>query len=77
MSSEIKRCETCSGRKQVMGLGWMIKDCPGCHGIGWIKKEKYPEENSYSEIDEGLKNGEEETGIVERVTPKRGRKSKR
>jgi Ribonuclease G/E len=33
----IERCSSCSGKKKVVGLGSIIKDCPYCKGIGHIK----------------------------------------
>lgn len=31
------RCCHCKGRKQTMGLGAMLKDCPECKGVGYVK----------------------------------------
>jgi excinuclease UvrABC ATPase subunit len=33
----IERCSCCLGKKTIMGLGSMIKDCPECDGIGHVK----------------------------------------
>lgn len=33
----ITRCEMCMGKKTILGLGCLIKDCPGCKGIGHVK----------------------------------------
>ena len=33
----IQRCETCMGKKTIIGLGCLIKDCPSCKGVGHIK----------------------------------------
>lgn len=30
-------CDNCKGRKQVIGLGNIQKDCPSCRGIGWVE----------------------------------------
>lgn len=40
--SDTQRCSECSGKKKVMGLGLLIKDCPTCEGIGWVKKDVKP-----------------------------------
>lgn len=32
------RCETCNGKKEVMGLGCMMKKCGSCDGSGWQKE---------------------------------------
>ena len=34
--ADVNRCHLCGGRKQVMGLGCMMKDCYECNGVGWI-----------------------------------------
>lgn len=36
----ITRCTSCLGKKTIVGLGMIIKDCPNCDGIGHIKIEK-------------------------------------
>jgi DnaJ-class molecular chaperone len=33
----LDRCPACVGKKKIMGLGSMIKDCPECHGVGYVK----------------------------------------
>ncbi len=35
----IKRCEACSGRKTVTGIGSMIIKCKDCNGVGHFKVE--------------------------------------
>lgn len=30
------RCDECQGKKVVMGLGCMQKDCSKCKAIGWL-----------------------------------------
>ena len=30
------RCPCCHGRKQIMGMGGMKKDCGNCNAIGWV-----------------------------------------
>jgi hypothetical protein len=29
-------CDVCKGRKTMVGLGNLTKDCPYCNGVGWI-----------------------------------------
>jgi hypothetical protein len=33
----LDRCPVCVGKKKIMGLGSMIKDCYECHGVGYVK----------------------------------------
>lgn len=36
-----KRCDGCNGRKVVIGLGMIEKDCPVCAGVGYVgEKDK-------------------------------------
>ncbi len=30
-----RRCETCGGKKEVVGLGSMKKKCASCDGVGY------------------------------------------
>ena len=32
-------CSICRGRKKILGLGSMMKECPSCKGAGWIEIE--------------------------------------
>ncbi len=32
----ITRCPCCVGKKTIVGLGAMIKDCPNCKGVGHV-----------------------------------------
>lgn len=36
--SDLLRCSKCNGRKKIIGLGMMEKECPTCFGIGWVSK---------------------------------------
>ena len=36
----LDRCPACLGRKKIIGLGNMIKDCGVCHGVGYVKVEE-------------------------------------
>jgi DnaJ-class molecular chaperone len=31
------RCETCQGKKTIIGLGMISKQCPDCKGVGHVK----------------------------------------
>ena len=33
------RCETCVGKKTIVGLGMISKQCPDCKGVGHVKVE--------------------------------------
>ena len=33
------RCETCAGKKTIIGLGMISKQCPDCKGVGHVKVE--------------------------------------
>lgn len=33
----INRCKGCLGKKKLLGLGGMMKDCQACKGIGYIE----------------------------------------
>jgi len=39
MADDIVRCETCKGKKKMMALGGLIKDCVGCSGVGFVSVE--------------------------------------
>lgn len=32
----LSRCSSCHGRKRLIGLGNMEKECHVCKGIGWV-----------------------------------------
>ena len=33
------RCTNCNGKKKMLGLGSIEKDCPSCKGIGYYESE--------------------------------------
>ena len=35
----LSRCDCCDGRKQLVGLGGMTKDCGNCKGVGFVKSQ--------------------------------------
>jgi phage FluMu protein Com len=39
------RCETCCGKKTILGLGMINKQCPDCKGVGHIKIEPQSHDN--------------------------------
>ncbi len=43
------RCDVCMGRKKVLGLGAMKRDCYNCGGIGWLDADE--EENLEKEME--------------------------
>jgi transposase len=32
-----QRCDCCIGKKTILGLGALIKECPKCKGVGHVK----------------------------------------
>jgi len=34
------RCDICQGKKQILSLGNLQKDCYECHGIGWLQPDE-------------------------------------
>lgn len=36
----LTRCECCDGRRTIVGLGGMKRDCDNCHGVGFVKIEE-------------------------------------
>lgn len=39
MTTLINRCRACLGKKKLLGLGGMMKDCLACKGIGFMETE--------------------------------------
>jgi DnaJ-class molecular chaperone len=37
MTLSMINCDSCKGRKKIVGLGNIQQDCPSCRGIGWIE----------------------------------------
>lgn len=66
--SQLIRCDSCNGRKRVLGMGGMEKTCQPCKGVGWIKDEAEHEIHT-----EGLKTPTGNPVIAKR---KPGRKPK-
>lgn len=42
-------CHTCRGSKQILGLGNIKKDCPGCYGVGFVEENNVEESITYPE----------------------------
>lgn len=38
------RCKSCHGKKLVMSIGYQLKKCAGCEGVGYVKEEKSTED---------------------------------
>ncbi len=38
--SDLVRCDSCEGKKNILSLGGMYKQCQPCLGIGWIAAKK-------------------------------------
>lgn len=34
------RCDSCCGKKTILGLGGIVKDCSKCNGVGYVKVEE-------------------------------------
>lgn len=49
------RCESCCGRKNILGLGGMIKKCDVCHGVGHIILKKEVKKEVSSKLDKRSK----------------------
>lgn len=32
------RCENCGGKRTVLGMGGLVKQCDDCEGTGWKKE---------------------------------------
>lgn len=63
---KIIRCECCNGRKRIIGLGGMQRDCYECDGVGHLEL-----------IDESrVSDKHTELSEETRETKKRGRKPK-
>lgn len=78
----ITRCDKCLGKKTLIGLGGLIKDCPKCEGIGHLKIVLTPADIVDKEIKEiatkeyvvELKNNIENSMHKRRGRPKKGGK---
>ncbi len=35
----IDRCECCLGRKKIVALGGIVKDCINCKGVGYVASQ--------------------------------------
>lgn len=54
----LERCESCKGKKKMLGLGNIVVDCVLCMGVGYISKpdvvKKQDEKNNLSRLTEAL-----------------------
>lgn len=44
-NNTLVKCATCRGTKKIKGMGNIEKNCPTCHGIGYIENEPKKDEN--------------------------------
>ncbi len=44
------RCSVCNGRKTILGMGGMYRDCWECNGVGWVDGTDHADELDVSEI---------------------------
>lgn len=63
MIKALLSCESCKGKKQLLGLGMIYKDCGVCKGIGFVNPK----------VEEAPKIEEK---VVQISTKKYGRKAK-
>ncbi len=63
--SNLVRCDSCHGRKRVLGMGGMQKPCEPCGAVGWKTVEDMPI------VTEGVKNANGNPIVVKK---KPGRK---
>jgi hypothetical protein len=35
----LDKCPSCKGRKSVMGMGMIVKNCSNCKGVGYVEVE--------------------------------------
>ena len=45
------RCDACKGRKQVISLGNMIKDCDVCDGSGYVSQDDISNKDDSIELE--------------------------
>ena len=73
--SEIKvKCPKCKGSKKVMGLGYIMKSCPICKGLGYILKCEPEVVKAEVKVEEPK---EEEKKEIEKEEPKAEKKAKK
>lgn len=54
----VMRCQGCSGRKTVIGLGSILKKCPSCNGVGYVTVVEI--EKEVAPVVEAISHGEPE-----------------
>jgi len=76
--TKLVKCEACKGKKELVGLGFTVKKCPTCKGIGYQEEVIDPigyleeKEKNIEEDQNKLKN-HVENEIKEEVEKKKGR----
>ena len=36
------RCDVCKGRRELLGMGGMVRKCKDCNGTGWVPEVTEP-----------------------------------
>lgn len=85
LKTKLVKCESCKGKKELVGLGFTVKRCPTCKGIGYQEEVIDPigyleeKENKIetTEIEESFDDGfKEDAKLEDHPLKKRGRKAK-
>lgn len=71
--SDIKKCPSCLGKKEHIGLGMIKKTCKICSGIGYIKSD---EQNTRGVILSNKTPPPEPVNLETSIKRKRGRPKK-
>lgn len=75
--SDLVKCEACKGKKRILGMGGIYKDCKTCSGIGWVEKSITADEliEAHEKLDKAFENLEPKELDEKTVTRKKyGRK---
>lgn len=72
----IIRCTQCNGRKKILSLGNMIKDCSQCRGLGHIEEKKEELELKSPALDSRSSSITDVINTSPASIKKRGRKKK-
>lgn len=64
MTKSVIHCDICKGKKQLLGLGMIFRDCEACKGVGFVNPK----------VEEPVI--EEAPKVVQISTKKYGRKAK-
>ncbi len=50
MGDAIHICPTCKGKKLLLGMGGIMKECGLCKGIGHVKNNMVDQQNTNTEV---------------------------